>query len=119
MIKLCIINKNTYECLDVQYVQSVSDWTDTEDLIVCDSNEGEIGQFWNGNGWMTYEEWCEKHRQRRNKYLTIHIDTMNAIRWNSLTQDQKDDWVQYREDLLNLPQQSDFPRIINWPTKPE
>lgn len=118
MIKLCIINKNTKECVDVQYVQSTNDWTNTEDLIICDSNEGEIGQFWNDNGWMTYEEWCEKHRQRRNKYLSLYIDTMNAIRWQSMSEGEKTSWIQYREDLLNIPQQENFPKIINWPSVP-
>lgn len=118
MNKICIINKNTRECVDIQYIENDTDWVDTDELIRCESNEGEIGQFWNSNGWMTYDEWCEKHRQRRNKYLSIYIDTMNAIRWNSLTEEQKDSWIQYREDLLNLPQQESFPYTIDWPNKP-
>jgi hypothetical protein len=116
MNKICIINKNTRECVDVLYDTS---WTDTEELTSSSQNDGEIGWFWNENGWMTYEEWCEKQRSRRDKYLAIHIDTINAIRWNSFTQEQKDTWTEYRQLLLDLPQQQDFPRTIVWPVKPK
>jgi hypothetical protein len=119
MYKICIINKNTRECVDVQYIENDTDWTDTDELIRCESNEGEIGDFWNGNGWLSYEEWCEKQRGRRNKYIAIHIDTINAIRWEGMSQQEKDDWSSYRQALLDIPQQEDFPRNIVWPTKPE
>jgi hypothetical protein len=116
MNKICIINKNTNECVDVLYD---TDWTDTEELISAPQNDGEVGWFWNGNGWKSYEEWCEKQRNRRNKYLAIHIDTINAVRWNIFTQEEKNLWIEYRQSLLNIPQQSGFPRSITWPTKPE
>jgi hypothetical protein len=116
MNKICIINKNTNECVDVLYD---TDWTDTEELISAPQNDGEVGWFWNGNGWKSYEEWCEKQRNRRDKYLAIHIDTINAVRWNTFTQEEKNLWIEYRQSLLNIPQQSEFPRSITWPTKPE
>lgn len=42
----------------------------------------------------------------------------NPLRWNEMTQDQKNAWSQYRTDLLNVPQQVGFPHDINWPTSP-
>lgn len=57
-------------------------------------------------------------RNERNKRLAEDIDVMNAVRWAALTSDQQSAWTQYRQDLLDVPQQSDFPNTINWPTKP-
>jgi hypothetical protein len=35
-----------------------------------------------------------------------------------LTPNQEADWANYREQLRNVPQQTDFPYNIVWPTKP-
>lgn len=43
----------------------------------------------------------------------------NFLRWAELTTEQQNAWVQYRTDLLNVPQQSGFPHTVTWPTKPE
>jgi hypothetical protein len=66
----------------------------------------------------TYEQKCEYIRNRRNKFLSMDIDTFNAIRWDSLSQEQKSLWTNYRQDLLNIPQQSGFPEDVVWPIKP-
>lgn len=68
---------------------------------------------------MTTEQIAENIRQRRNKYLTIYIDTINAVRWSSFSDEQKLAWQQYRDDLLNLPQQEGFPHNVVFPIKPE
>jgi len=67
----------------------------------------------------TIEDVAHWARCRRDKFLQIHIDTMNPVRWESMTQTQRGEWVQYRQDLLDIPQQSEFPTNILWPTKPE
>jgi 5-methylthioribose kinase len=67
---------------------------------------------------MTTEQIADNYRQRRNKFLTIHVDTINAVRWSTFTDEQKLAWQQYREDLLNLPQQEGFPENVVFPTKP-
>lgn len=115
MNKICIINKNTRECVEVLF-DSV--WNDTEELIQAPQNDGEVSWFWNENGWKTYEEWCEKHRGRRDKYLNIHIDKINSIRWNFMSDQEKVNWIEYRQALLDIPQQVNFPREIIWPVKP-
>lgn len=61
----------------------------------------------------------KQERDRRNKYLQVYVDVMNAVRWQSLSQQQKDDFVSYRQALLDIPQQPGFPENINWPTPPE
>jgi hypothetical protein len=67
---------------------------------------------------MTTEQIADNVRRRRNKFLMIHVDTINAVRWSSFTDEQKLAWQQYREDLLNLPQQDGFPENVVFPTKP-
>lgn len=67
----------------------------------------------------THEQKCDYIRNRRNKFLALYVDTFNPIRWEMLTQEQKSLWIQYRQDLLNIPQQSDFPDNVVWPIKPE
>jgi hypothetical protein len=60
-------------------------------------------------------------RFARDAKLANDVDPMvsNPLRWNSLTDDQRTAWTQYRADLLNIPQQSGFPHNVTWPTKPE
>jgi hypothetical protein len=43
----------------------------------------------------------------------------NPLRWAAMSASDQAAWTQYREDLLNVPQQQGFPHTIEWPTKPE
>jgi hypothetical protein len=62
-------------------------------------------------------------------YLTLHsriardralaeIDAVSPVRYASLNSDQQIEIQTYRQLLLDVPQQSDFPTAIAWPTKP-
>lgn len=57
-------------------------------------------------------------RQKRDAILSDDVDTMNPMRWKSLTQEAQALWTQYRLDLLNVPEQAGFPLTIVWPIKP-
>jgi len=56
-------------------------------------------------------------RKYRNDELT-NVDKINPTWYSSLTTDQQTELQQYRQDLLNIPQQSGFPTTVTWPTKP-
>lgn len=56
-------------------------------------------------------------RDYRLRYMDKQL--ANPIRWNSLTDDKKAEWTTYRQELLDVPQQSGFPLSVTWPTKPE
>jgi len=56
-------------------------------------------------------------RQQRNILLSF-VDRVNPIWYNSLTDSQKQEIADYRTALLNVPQQSEFPATIEWPTRP-
>lgn len=59
-----------------------------------------------------------KARQIRNAWLQ-QIDRVNPIWYNGLTQEQQQQLQTYRQALLDVPQQVNFPQAIDWPTKPQ
>lgn len=82
--------------------------------------DGEIGFVWNGSGWDVPTQSLEEiERQNRDDYLKLYIDIMNAVRWDSLSQEKKNEFIAYRQALLDVPQQPGFPTNIDWPTPPQ
>lgn len=59
-------------------------------------------------------------RAQRDYKLQTEVDPIagNTLRWNVLTADQQQAWADYRQALLDVPQQSGFPHDVVWPTKP-
>lgn len=60
----------------------------------------------------------KKVREIRNKQLEL-IDKINPIWYAQMTTDQQQQVVTYRQALLDIPQQSNFPTDISWPSKPD
>jgi len=58
-------------------------------------------------------------RLKRDELLRKNVDSLNLIRWELLTEEQKQAWIDYRQALLDVPQQEGFPTKINWPEIPE
>lgn len=60
-------------------------------------------------------------RAERDMKLATEVDPIagNALRWAALTTEQQQAWADYRQALLDIPQQSGFPHDVVWPTKPE
>lgn len=62
---------------------------------------------------------------RGERYLRLRqCDKMSPMRWNVLTEEQKQAWADYRQALLDIPQQEGFPwngdiEAVPWPEKPE
>jgi hypothetical protein len=67
----------------------------------------------------TAEELAREARVRRDILLKETVDSVNPMRWEALTDEQKDAWRAYRQALLDVPQQEEFPNNVTWPTKPE
>lgn len=122
--RICILDTNTQKCINVHYLKNISDWNDHAHFARAPQDDGEVGWTWNGSGWDTHEkvetleEKKNKERARRDKYLNLYIDKLNGPRWDSMTQEQKDALIQYRQDLLDVPQQEGFPESIVWPVPP-
>lgn len=67
----------------------------------------------------TTEQLAFRARLQRDRLL-YEIDNIvgNPLRWESFSSQQQTTWANYRQALLDVPQQADFPNTINWPTKP-
>ena len=46
------------------------------------------------------------------------VDKMNPMRWETFTEVQKQAWRDYRQALLDVPQQDGFPETVEWPVPP-
>jgi hypothetical protein len=57
------------------------------------------------------------NRVERNRLLA-DIDRVNPVWYDSLAADQQQQLITYRQALLDVPQQSEFPATVNWPAKP-
>lgn len=67
----------------------------------------------------TTEQLAAQARAKRDALLS-EVDSIvgNPLRWASFSQTQQTAWADYRQALLDVPQQPGFPNTINWPTKP-
>lgn len=124
-MRVCLLDSDTKKVINVVSLDSPEDHVPTPGVEVAPQHDGDIGWTWNGSGWdipqieITEEELIKIQRTKRNKMLVFNVDRINAVRWNSMTQEQRDAWTQYRQDLLDVPLQPGFPSNIIWPTKPE
>lgn len=62
---------------------------------------------------------------RNERYLRLRqCDKISPMRWNAMTEAQRQAWTDYRQALLDIPQQPGFPWNGNvgfapWPKQPE
>jgi hypothetical protein len=59
-------------------------------------------------------------REIRDKILVEEVDPIvsNTLRWNDMTDAKRTEWTNYRQALLDVPEQDGYPDNITWPTKP-
>lgn len=67
-----------------------------------------------------YSNLIESQRRQRDNLLTEFDKSLyrTALYWESLTQDQRDARLTYRQALLDIPEQVNFPCDIAWPDYP-
>jgi len=67
----------------------------------------------------TTEELASQARAQRDQLLS-ELDSIvgNPLRWASFSSEQQTAWADYRQALLDVPQQPGFPNNIIWATKP-
>lgn len=60
-------------------------------------------------------------RRKRNSLLFIQIDPIvtNPLRWEHLSQQQQQAIKDYRQELLDITDQPNFPNNVQWPKKPD
>ena len=79
------------------------------------------GKAWTENADRKYAAFSEDVRMQRDFKLRREVDPIssNALRWASLTEEQRQAWADYRQALLDVPQQEGFPHNVVWPIKPD
>ena len=63
------------------------------------------------------ESSLKKTRDFRNQLLS-QLDRVNPIWYAALTVEQQQELVVYRQQLLDVPEQTGFPESVEWPAKP-
>ena len=120
---LCILNSTTKVVENKIVIDSIDSFVPYDEGIeIAPQHDGEIGWIWNGTGWdipVDLEKLAEIVRLERDNLLSSYVDKLNGPRWDSIDQEQKDIWIQYRQDLLDVPQQEGFPTNVVWPVKPQ
>lgn len=124
-MRICLLDSTTKKVINVVSLNSPNDHNETPGIEVAPQHDGDIGWTWNGTGWdvpqppqPSVEEVITLKRQIRDKWLRRHIDNINPMRWEEFTEEEKTAWREYRQALLDVPQQQGFPYDIDWPTKP-
>ena len=66
------------------------------------------------------KEAAQEVRNERDGILSMVVDPLvsNPLRWAEMTPETQATWAQYRQDLLDVPQQAGFPHSVTWPTEP-
>lgn len=84
-------------------------------------SQEEISQLWEkyGEEAVVFEKENSVRVERDRLLLELDGVISNPIRYSSLSKPQKDKVSEYRQLLLDVPQQEGFPLIIEWPVKPE
>ena len=91
-----------------------------DDLLAAMTANGDIAAYVPPTQEELDAEAAAAVRAERDMKLATEVDTIagNALRWAALTAEQQQVWADYRQALLDIPQQSGFPHDVVWPTKP-
>jgi hypothetical protein len=105
----------------VGYIADKDDVAETGQWVYAQIMGGDAGEIedYTPPAPPTTEYLAEMARNERNSLLR-YLDTIltNPLRWAAYSDEQKTVIAKYRQDLLDLPQQPNFPTEIAWPTSP-
>lgn len=88
--------------------------------IVNKPQQPSLNHHWDVNTktWLfNNEQATQDNRTKRNELLS-QVDRVNPVWYSALTEQQQQELSTYRQQLLDVPQQAEFPVNIMWPTKP-
>ncbi len=67
----------------------------------------------------TTDQLAKEARLKRDELLReFDLLVSNPLRWDSLNENQKSAYAKYRQDLLDVPEQTGFPTAFKWPVFP-
>jgi len=109
-----------FEGVDEDFPFTATPWDEMEhgkDIF----ERAKAGEFGSVQDWqdVPYEEKIQQARHDRN-VLLVELDNIvnNPLRWNSYTEEYKQQLATYRQYLLDVPDQEGFPYNVVWPNKP-
>lgn len=123
-MNVCILDSNTKIVKNVSLADSLEGINLPEGEELAPRHDGAIGWKWNGTDWeipqveISYNERCNRVRRTRNLKLKLNVDKYTAIRWSLLNNEQQQKMLDYRQALLDIPQQEGFPDNVTWPEIP-
>ena len=93
---------------------------DNDDLLAAMSANGDVAAYVPPTQAELDAQAAANVRAERDMKLATEVDPIagNALRWAALTAEQQQAWADYRQALLDIPQQSGFPHDVVWPIKP-
>lgn len=118
----CEINHPEYGWIPYTLDPSDMDMTiNNDDLLAEMAANGDVAAYVPPTQEELDAEAAAAIRQERDMRLTTSVDPIagHALRWADLSIDQQQAWADYRQALLDIPQQPGFPHDVVWPTKPE
>jgi hypothetical protein len=105
----------------VGYIADKDDVAETGQWVYAQIMSGDAGDIedYTPPAPPTTEYLAEMARNQRDSFLR-YLDTIitNPLRWAAYSSEQQAVIAKYRQDLLDVPQQPNFPTEITWPTSP-
>lgn len=118
----CEINHNVYGWIPYTLDPNDTDMTiNNDELLSAMSAKGDVVAYVPPTQEELNAQAASAIRAERDMKLETEVDPIagNTLRWTALTSEQQQAWATYRQELLDIPQQSGFPETVTWPTKPE
>jgi hypothetical protein len=100
---------------EVPFTADVSDSVEYGRSLFSRASAGEFGPV---AAYPVEREAAKIRTVRDDKLESLDAVVSNPIRWASFTEEQKQSWINYRQALLDVPQQPGFPFDIVWPSQP-
>lgn len=122
---VCVLDSETKTVINRIVLDSEDQWIPVAGQELAPNHDADFGWIWDGAQWIipyngpSLEDRIRDARILRDKYLTQNVDSLNGPRWELLTEEKKQEYRDYRQALLDVPQQEGFPDNVVWPIKPE
>ena len=120
-MKVCILDSETKICVNAIMLNDPSEWIPVEGQEVANNHEGGLGWQLTSEGWIDPNAvprvytW-DNIRVKRNIFLQKCDWTV--LPDSQLSDEQKQQWLAYRQQLRDVPESFPDPLSVIWPTPP-